>query len=129
MSNPHYINEMFGKAVSIMGWAHAPYSEHIVGAVIRADDGEMFSGVNVENSSYGVTMCAERNALGTAVTAGPINFSDVLIVSSGEARAWPCGMCRQALAEFGDMRVWTGRNTDDLQWKMLHDLLPERFEL
>lgn len=129
MSNPHYIEEMFSEAFHVRGWAYAPYSDHIVGATLRSKDGEVYAGANVENSSYGVTMCAERNALGTAVSNGPIEFSDILIVSSGEDPAWPCGMCRQALAEFGNMRVWTGQNTDELEWKMLSDLLPERFDL
>lgn len=79
--------------------AYAPYSGIHVGAAIMSEDGRVFTGCNVENASYGVTCCAERTALFTAVSQGARRFSAIAVTHT------PCGTCRQALSEFGDMDV------------------------
>lgn len=122
-------SRLFGAAKFARDQAYNPYSNHAVGAVVQSTGGAIFTGCNVENSSYGVTMCAERNALGSAITAGAQNILQVVIVSDKSEPAWPCGMCRQALAEFGEMAVWTEDENGNFKRMWLSELLPERFEL
>lgn len=123
-------DELIAQARSAMTRAYAPYSGFRVGAALESGDGGVFLGCNVENSSYPVGMCAERVALGNAVTSGATSFSSIAIATSGSEPASPCGMCRQALAEFGvDLAVVSV--TDDgaeARWT-LAELLPCHFRL
>jgi cytidine deaminase len=113
-----------------MAQAYAPYSGFRVGAALESEDGRVFTGCNVENASYPVTICAERVALGAAVAAGANSFRRVAIVSSGRRVASPCGMCRQALAEFGlEVEVTSLTVGGERASWMLRDLLPEAFDL
>ena len=83
--------------------AYAPYSQYRVGAALRGASGNIYTGANVENASYGLTICAERSAIVKAISEGERKFTAVAVASS--TGATPCGACRQTLAEFGDMRV------------------------
>lgn len=85
--------------------AYAPYSNFHVGAALLAADGRIFSGCNVENISYGLTNCAERVAMGAAVSAGVREFLAVAVVADTTVPISPCGACRQVLAEFGVPRI------------------------
>ena len=80
--------------------AYAPYSNFAVAAAVLAADGRVFTGVNVENASYGLTVCAERNAIAAAVGNGARALRALCVVCSGEAPPAPCGACRQVMAEF-----------------------------
>lgn len=105
--------------------AYAPYSGYKVGAAILSSDGEIFTGVNVENASYPAGICAERAALSAAVTAGKRKFLAVAVVA--EAGVTPCGVCRQMLSEFGDMWVITASAGEKAVSTTLSRLLPSAF--
>jgi cytidine deaminase len=110
--------------------AYAPYSRFRVGAAVRGASGQVYRGCNVENASYPVGLCAERNALGSAVAAGEERIEAVAVAPGGEAleTLLPCGMCRQFLAEFGDLRVLSKQAGRWLA-QPLSTLLPAAFRL
>jgi cytidine deaminase len=103
--------------------AHAPYSRFQVGAALLASDGRIFTGCNVENLSYGLTMCAERVAIGAAIAAGANQFEAVAVVADTGVPISPCGACRQVLAEFGAPKVLLANRTERLEFS-LEELLP-----
>ncbi len=99
-------DELMARARARAEKAYAPYSQYRVGVVVVADDGSTFEGVNVENSAYGSTMCAEATAIGAAASAG-VRKIDTLVVSciDDSEPGYPCGNCRQLMGEFGVERV------------------------
>lgn len=106
--------------------AYAPYSQFAVGAALLTRSGRVFTGANVENASYGLTVCAERVAVFKAVAAGEREFAAIAIASSNGAS--PCGACRQVLAEFGlDMLVISVDMDDRVRQWRLEELLPASF--
>jgi cytidine deaminase len=107
--------------------AYAPYSRFRVGCALEADDGRVFVGCNVENASYGLTICAERAALCAAVAAGAQRFRRAVVVSDADPPAAPCGACRQVLSEFGpDLRVDAVSPAGSMTWTIA-ELLPAAF--
>ena len=107
--------------------AHAPYSKLFVGAAVLTDKG-IFTGCNVENASYGLSMCAERVAVFAAVAAGAKQITAVAVAGGSSEPLPPCGACRQVLAEFNpDMKCILVSSTGDHKTFSLADLLPEPF--
>lgn len=107
--------------------AYAPYSHFRVGAALESIDGAVFLGCNVENASYGLTICAERAAVFAAVSAGVTRFRRAVVVSDVDPPAAPCGACRQVLSEFGlDLPIDGVGLKTTVKWR-LSDLLPSSF--
>lgn len=105
--------------------AYAPYSEFAVGAALQAKSGEVFVGCNIENLSFGLTLCAERNAIASAISSGLRDFVAIAIVTDSRQPPVPCGACRQVLAEFNpNLKVISATLSGDVQEFQLSDLLP-----
>ncbi|NOZ40866.1 MAG: cytidine deaminase [Planctomycetes bacterium] len=122
--------QLIDAALASRQQAYAPYSKFLVGAAVLAEDGSITAGANVENASYGLTICAERVAVGAAVANGARKLSAVAVVTSGGAS--PCGACRQVLAEFGgamDVVLVDADDPTNVRTMTLDELLPEQFEL
>ena len=100
--NKHTRNELIQKAMQAKETSYSPYSKFRVGASVLTDDGEIFAGCNVENSSYGLAICAERNAVFHAAFAGKRKIVAVAVSSDEDTFITPCGACRQVIAEFAD---------------------------
>jgi cytidine deaminase len=112
-------------AINVAGQAYAPYSKFRVGAVLVGKDERTFAGCNVENISYGLTICAERNAVFAAVAAGCREFSKIVIVADTDVPVSPCGACRQVLAEFEpDLEVVLSTFRGKSETFRLSELLP-----
>ncbi len=115
--------------------AYAPYSKYRVGAAVLTRAGAIYAGCNVENATYGATLCAERSAVSAMVAAGDRDPVAVAVVSAGPEPATPCGICRQVLIEFApDMTVWlvaegAGRKVVSRRTTRLARLLPGAFRL
>ena len=121
--------ELYLKAKAMLPRAYAPFSKFQVGAALLGTDGVVYTGVNVENSSFGATICAERTACVKAVSEGCRSFEKIAIASSG-GEAWPCGICRQFLYEFCEhLPVITGTDEDHLRVLDITELLTEGFRL
>ncbi|ETJ99875.1 cytidine deaminase [Eubacterium nodatum ATCC 33099] len=121
--------ELFEVAEQALEKAYAPYSNFKVSAALLTDDRRIFTGVNVENASYGCTICAERTACVKAVSEGAVEFKSIAIVSNKGAVSM-CGICRQFLSEFSlELDVITGTDVENLQSVKLRELLPDSFEL
>jgi cytidine deaminase len=111
--------------------AYAPYSNFYVGAAVLTDQGQIFTGCNVENASYGLTICAERAAIFTAVqkTHGKLVLRAVAVANRAQAPCSPCGACRQVIAEFGDDVLVIFQGKSGFHESTIADLLPETFRL
>ena len=109
--------------------AHAPYSSFRVGAALRAKSGRIFGGCNVENATYGLTVCAERVAIFKAVSEGERGFDAVAVVTDADSLTPPCGACRQLIWEFcGDVPVVLANLKGKKEVLQMRDLFPKPFD-
>jgi len=124
--------ELMNKAIEVSKNSYSPYSKFSVGACALTESGKIYCGCNFENSSFGMTICAERNAIGSAIADGERKIKAVAIYSPNQDNCLPCGACRQVMHEFSsddkefDVIV---KNGDNLKIYKLVQLLPEGFNL
>ena len=126
--NQIQIDQLIEAATAVRQRAHAPYSGYAVGAAVLTTDGRVFTGCNVENASYGLSVCAERHAIAAAVAAGCRKFTGIAVVTQSDPPAAPCGACRQVLAEFGGFPVILADLDGRSQVTNVRDLLPNAFD-
>lgn len=130
MDSPQKFRKLITAALAARRNAHAPYSGVRVGAALLTKSGKVYTGANMENVSYGLTICAERIAIGKAVSEGHRKFQAIAIIAPCSNPS-PCGACRQVLAEFGECIVICAdaRNTRRVRIHLLSELLPRAFHL
>lgn len=121
--------QLFEVAHQAMQHAYAPYSHYTVGAAILCDDGKIYSGINVENASYGLTNCAERTAIFKAISEGATHVSKILIVNGTNELSKPCGACRQVMSEFmgPEDTVYLTNNSNEYREYTFKEILPLAF--
>lgn len=126
------VRRLLEEARHVARFAYAPYSDFPVGAALLCSDGSVYTGVNVENVSYGLTICAERVALGKAVSEGRRDFAALAVVAEKRpgGEVTPCGACRQVMAEFlkPDAPVWTMGTDGQPVCRTVAELLPAAFD-
>jgi len=121
------ISQLIKKALEAKERAYVPYSNFRVGAAILTEDGEIFTGCNIEISSYSPTLCAERTAIFKAVSEGHRKIKAIAVVGDTNY-TYPCGVCRQVIREFGkDATIIIANSEDDYRLYKLEDLLPHSF--
>ena len=122
--------ELIGLAKEVRLHAHAPYSKFKVGAVVECHDGRVFTGCNVENSSYGLSMCAERTAIFKAVSEGARDFKRIAVIADTDGPVRPCGACRQVISDLfgGDAEVVMADLRGQIETKTVDELLPAPFD-
>ena len=119
--------ELFAAAMNVRRKPYAPYSRFCVGAAVRTASNHIYVGCNVENASYGLTCCAERNAIFAAVAAGEKDFKTLCIVAETSEPVAPCGACRQVMREFGIEEILLANCTGKIKRMTLEELLPYSF--
>lgn len=128
MNNIDY-KELIKKAIEARALAYVPYSNFRVGAAILTEDNSIYNGCNIENASYGATNCAERTAIFKAVSEGKTKIKAIAVIGRKDEFTYPCGICRQVIAEFGDKDtiVILAKNIDEYEVKTLEEILPGAF--
>jgi cytidine deaminase len=124
------LNELIEMARRTRERAHAPYSKFKVGAAVECADGRTFTGCNIENSSYGSTLCAEQVALAKAISEGARDFVRIAVVADAERPVPPCGACRQVIFELcgGEVEVLMARLDGQFEIRKASELLPAPFD-
>lgn len=118
-------------AMEAQRYAYAPYSGFHVGAAILADNGTVYTGCNIENASFGATLCAERTAIGKAVSEGARQVLAIAVTSDSEVFTMPCGICRQVMSEFAspDMPLYLANREGHYEKLRFDEILPHSFSL
>ncbi|SHE42754.1 cytidine deaminase [Marinitoga hydrogenitolerans DSM 16785] len=126
-TNQEKIELLYGKAKEAMKNSYSPYSKFKVGAALLTKSGKIYTGTNIENASYGLSMCAERIAIFKAVSEGETEFETLVVIGDTETPISPCGACRQVIAEFGVNEVVLTNLKKDLKKMSVKELLPYGF--
>ncbi len=122
--------DLMKKAIDASTRAYVPYSNFPVGACVLTENDKTYTGCNFENSSFGLTICAERNAIGSAIADGERKIKAIAVYSPKQDNCTPCGACRQVISEFCDDNTdIIVKINDDLKIYKITELLPERFSL
>ena len=122
-------DKLIAAAVQARENAHAPFSNFRVGAALRAKTGEVFTGCNVENATYGLTVCAERVAVFKAISEGAREFDAIAVVADTDALTPPCGACRQIIWEFcGDIEIILSNLKGKVETVRMAELFPRPFD-
>lgn len=130
--SPDERDRLLAEAKRALQSAYAPYSDFKVGAAVLTHDGKIFTGCNVENASYGLTICAERAAIFSAVAASQgkkLVVRAVAVVNKNEVACSPCGACRQVIAEFGPDAIVIFQAQEGYKQALISELLPHSFRL
>ncbi len=124
------IQTLIAEAQAAMAEAHATYSNFTVGAAILMEDGSIVRGANIENASFGATICAERSAIASALSQGKRGIKAVAVTNATDTKITPCGICRQVLYEYGtDIPVICTNQAGEYMIHTISDLLPHAFTL
>lgn len=126
-TNQKKFEELYIKAKEVMNNSYSPYSKFKVGAALLTKSGKIYTGTNVENSSYGLSMCAERIAIFKAVSEGEKDFETLVVIGDTENPISPCGACRQVISEFGVDEVILTNLKEDIKVMTVEELLPYGF--
>lgn len=121
------LDDLVAAALGVQAHAYAPYSSFKVGAAVRAGSGRVYLGCNVENASFGATVCAERNAIAAAVAAGERQIDAVAVFTDADTPTMPCGVCRQVILELGSKAIIVAATPAARKETTLAELLPEPF--
>lgn len=125
---PEYREKLIGEAIKVRENAYAPYSKYKVGAALLGKSGRIYTGCNVENVSFGATICAERAAVVKAVSEGETNFEALAVAVDSPTPGSPCGICRQFLVEFGkDLQLYLVNLQGKMVETTLDRYLPDAF--
>lgn len=123
-------NSLIEKALSVKNLSYSPYSKFKVGAAVLTSSGNIYTGTNIENASFSVTICAERAAFAKAVSEGEREFTAIAIATNKEIYAYPCGTCRQFMSEFSkDIEIILVKTPEDYKVLKLEEIFPHGFEL
>lgn len=124
------IRELIKSALSVRDRSYSKYSKFKVAAAVEMEDGSVYNGVNVENASYGLTICAERAAIVNAISNGDSKTIKKIAILNEDSYPYPCGACRQFIYEFSnDCEIIVAKNTEDYKVYNIKELLPEVFIL
>lgn len=126
--NKAEIKNLLERALHARSHCYAPYSHYPVGAAVLASDGSIYEGCNMENVSYPAGLCAERNAIGSAICDGKRKFTAIAIIGSFDDYTMPCGICRQVMAEFGIPVIICGKSVSDYKVFSLNEIFPAAFD-
>ncbi|MDR1689823.1 MAG: cytidine deaminase [Clostridiales bacterium] len=124
--------KLINSALNAKKNSYSPYSDFKVGAALLTSDGKIYTGTNIENATYGATVCAERTAFFKAVSEGERNFAAIAVAANEEDYCYPCGICLQVMAEFcgaDNFEIITVKTADDCKIYKLKNLLPYGFSL